>query len=283
MKVRKAVITAAGRNQRALPLQTLVDRDGTSKSALRVVIEEAVSANIDEVCVVIAPGDRDAYARAAGDGAANLHFVEQHEPRGYGHALLSSREFVGNEPFLHLVGDHLAISDIPATRCSQQLVEIATAENCAVSAVQATRENMLPFFGTIGGRLVAKSDNLYEVETVIEKPTPTQAEQSLIVPGLRAGHYLCLFGMHVLTPAVMEILAELDSRARGDGKVQLSEALNKLTDHERYLAFHMRGRRYDIGVKYGLLYAQLALALAGHERDEILAQLVELLALRKNV
>src|SRR5436190_23600549 len=100
MRIRKAVITAAGRNQRALPLQSLVDRDGTTKSALRVVIEEAVSANIDEVCVVIAPGDRDAYARAAGDGVANLHFVEQREPRGYGHALLSSRDFVGNEPFL---------------------------------------------------------------------------------------------------------------------------------------------------------------------------------------
>jgi UTP--glucose-1-phosphate uridylyltransferase len=87
--------------------------------------------------------------------------------------------------------------------------------------------------------------------------------------------------MHVLTPAVMETLAELDARAGRDGKVQLSEALNRLADRERYLALHMRGRRYDIGVKYGLLQAQLALALAGDERDEILTQLVELLASRK--
>ena len=140
---------------------------------------------------------------------------------------------------------------------------------------------MLPYFGTIGGRLVTKTDNLYEVETVLEKPTPTQAEQSLVVPGLRAGHYLCLFGMHVLTPAVMEILAQLDSHAAQGAKVQLSEALHKLADHERYLALQVRGKRYDIGVKYGLLYAQLALALAGAERDEILTQLVELLANRK--
>jgi len=147
--------------------------------------------------------------------------------------------------------------------------------------VQATRENMLPYFGTVGGRLVPKTENLYEIETVIEKPTPTQAEQSLVVPGLRAGHYLCLFGMHVLTHAVMEILADLDARAGRDGKVQLSDALHKLAEHERYLALQMRGRRYDIGVKYGLLYAQLALALAGEERDEILAQLVELLAQRR--
>ena len=144
-----------------------------------------------------------------------------------------------------------------------------------------TRENMLPYFGTIGGRLVAKTDNLYEVESVLEKPTPTEAEQSLIVPGLRAGHYLCMFGMHVLTPAVMDILAELDGNSQRGGKIQLSDALNKLTDRERYLALLVRGKRYDIGVKYGLLYAQLALALAGEERDEILAQLVELLATRQ--
>lgn len=281
MRIKKAVITAAGRNQRALPLQTLVDRDGTSKSALRVVIEEAVSANIDDVCLVIAPGDREAYARAAGEMAGRLHFVEQPEPRGYGNALLTARKFTGDDAFLHLVSDHLAISDITGKRCSQQLVEVATAENCAVSAVQATRENMLPYFGTIGGRLVPKSEHLYEVETVIEKPTPTQAEQSLVVPGLRAGHYLCLFGMHVLTPAVMEILADLDARAGSDTKVQLSEALHKLADRERFLALQMHGRRYDIGVKYGLLFAQLALAFSGDERDEILAQLVELLAQRQ--
>ena len=79
----------------------------------------------------------------------------------------------------------------------------AQAEACAVSAVQATRETQLPYYGTIGGRRVAGHRDLYEVETVIEKPTPTEAELRLIVPGLRAGHYLCFFGMPVLTPAVM--------------------------------------------------------------------------------
>ena len=88
-----------------------------------------------------------------------------------------------------------------------------------------------------------------------------------------------MFGMHDMH-TVMDILAELDGNAR-QGKVQLSDALNKLTDRERYLALQVRGKRYDIGVKYGLLYAQLALALAGEERDEILAQLVELLATRR--
>ncbi len=280
MKLTKAVVTAAGRNQRQLPLQTLVDRDGVVKSALRIIIEEVLSTGVEEVAIIIAPGDRDAYARAAGDDAARITFVEQSEPRGYGHALHCARDFVAAQPFLHLVSDHLPISRLANQRCAQQLVQLAAAENCSVSAVEATRENMLPYFGTIGGRRVPKRDDLYEVETVAEKPTPTQAEQSLIIPGLRAGHYLCLFGLHVLTPAVMDILGQL-VREAGDNKVQLSDALRLLTDRERYLAMQVKGVRYDIGGKYGLLFAQLALALDGHDRDEILTQLVELLANKK--
>ena len=108
------------------------------------------------------------------------------------------------------------------------------------------------------------------------QPTPTEAEQSLIVPGLRAGYYLCFFGIHVLTPAVMEILQR---QAQGDApNVHLSPALAELAGVGRYLAYEMKGRRYDIGVQYGLLVAQLALALDGPDRAEVLVQLVELLA-----
>jgi UTP--glucose-1-phosphate uridylyltransferase len=114
---------------------------------------------------------------------------------------------------------------------------------------------------------------------VLEKPTPTEAEQKLIVPGLRAGHYLCFFGMHVLTPSVMDLLGEEVERGPAGG-VQLTSALAKLASRERYLACELQGRRYDIGVKYGLLTAQLALALAGKDRDEVLTGLVELLARR---
>ena len=84
-----------------------------------------------------------------------------------------------------------------------------------MSAVQATRESLLPYYGTVGGRRVPGRQDLYEIEDVIEKPTPTEAEQRLIVPGLRAGHYLCFFGMHVLTPAVMEILGAAGSGRPG--------------------------------------------------------------------
>jgi UTP--glucose-1-phosphate uridylyltransferase len=123
---------------------------------------------------------------------------------------------------------------------------------------------------------------LYEVETVVEKPTPTEAELNLIVPGLRAGHYLCFFGMHVLTPTVMEILAERVAAVEEEGgNVSLSTALDELAGREKYLALEERAQRYDVGVKYGLLTAQLALALSGKDRDDVLTRMVELLATRE--
>jgi len=277
VKVQKAVITAAAREQRALPLQSVVDRDGETKSALQIVLEEAVAAGAEEICLVICPGDEPAFHAAAGGLAGRLQFLTQSAPIGYGHALYCAREFVGHEPFLHLVGDHLYVSDAPK-RCAQQLIEIAEAENSAVSAVQATRENMLPYYGTVGGHRVANRKNLYQIENVVEKPTPTEAEQRLVVPGLRTGHYLCFFGMHVLTPAVMDILAEHVAAAADGGGVQLSPALAALAAQERFLALEVTGRRYNIGVKYGLLTAQLALSLSGGDRDEVLTQLLDLLA-----
>jgi UTP--glucose-1-phosphate uridylyltransferase len=278
MKIRKAVITAAGPSQNRLPLQRFVDVDGSEKTALAIIIEEVVAAGVDEIAVVIRRGDQPAYADAAGGYARMLCFVEQPEPRGYGDALYRAAAFVDGQPFVHLVSDHLYISG-QARRCAQQLVEVAQAEKCPVSAVQPTRESMLRYYGAVGGRRQPGRTDLYAVERVMEKPTPTEAEQQLVVPGLRAGSYLCLFGMHVLTPAVMEILGEsIAAAASGDEPVMLSPALETLAQRERYLALELDGTRYNIGVKYGMLMAQLALALAGKDREEILARMVELVA-----
>ncbi len=278
MNTKRAVITAAGRNQHTLPLQTLVDRDGVQKSALRIIIEEALSSGVEDICLVVCPGDQAAYRAAAGDFPGKLTFVEQAEPRGYGHALLCARGFVEREPFLHFVSDHLYISR-ETQRCAQQLVGIAQAEACSVSAVQATRESMLPYYGAVGGKRAQHRARLYEVDHVVEKPTPTEAEQNLIVPGLRAAHYLCFFGMHVLTPGIMDILSAQEAAAPGVN-LQLAPALNALADRERYLAYELPGRRYNLGVKFGLLNAQIALGLSGCDREEVLAQMVEALAAR---
>ncbi|MCB0040782.1 MAG: UTP--glucose-1-phosphate uridylyltransferase, partial [Caldilinea sp.] len=256
MKIKKAVITAAGRRQRTLPLQTLIDRDGVEKSVLTILIEEVLAAGIDEIGVVVRPGDEQAYMQVAGAHARRLHFVQQVEPLGHGHAVACAGAFVGRDPFLHLVGDHLYVSS-SAQRCAQALVMMAETQACAISAVQPTRESLLPYYGAVGGRRVSGTQALYEVDTVIEKPTPTQAEQHLIVPGLRAGYYLCFFGMHVLTPGVMSILDEqiAAGRAGAQGGHTLSAALVELARREKYLALELAGNRYDVGVKYGLLMA----------------------------
>ncbi len=278
MKVRKAVITAAGPGQQLLPLQRLVDQQGADKTALQLIAEEVASAGVEEICVIIGPDDHSAYHQAAGELSGRMRFISQPDPLGYGDALFRACSFVGNEPFLHLVGDHLYLSGTEQS-CARQLIEAATAHECAVSAVQATRENRLPYFGTVGGTRVPQHSGLYEVQCVVEKPTPTQAERDLVVSGLRSGYYLCFFGMHVLTPVVMDVLEELLA-APGSSKVTLSDALQQLAGRQRYLACQLHGTRYNIGMKYGLLIAQLALALTGHDRDQILTELVELLAYR---
>jgi UTP--glucose-1-phosphate uridylyltransferase len=278
MKITKAVITAAGADQRSLPLQTLIDLDGQAKTALEITVEEAASAGVEELAIIVHPGDHERYASVLRTPPVPIQFIEQPSPRGYGHALHCASEFAGGAPFLHLVSDHLCVSR-SATRCAQQLVEIAERESAAVSAVQSTRESALPLYGAVGGSPVRGRPDLYEVQTVLEKPTPTLAEEELAVPGLRAGNYLCFFGLHVITPAVLQILEQhLDASS---APVALSPALAELAGRERYLALEIQGQRYNLGIKYGLFLAQLALILKGDDRENVLAQMVELLAVRE--
>jgi UTP--glucose-1-phosphate uridylyltransferase len=279
MQIRKAVITAAGRQQRALPMQTLFDQSGEERSVLSLVVREAVAAGISDVCIVVWPGDQEAYAGLLAGDAARVTFVPQTEPRGYAHAVFCARNFAQGEPFLHCVGDHLYVGAGPYGS-AKRLVETAAAETCSVSAVQVTRENLLPRYGTIGGHLVPGKPGLYRVETVVEKPTPTEAEDRLIVPGLRSGQYLCFYGMHVLTPAIFDILESMlaDSPER---PVNLSKALAELARREQYLAMIQQGRRFDVGARYGLFTAQLAMALSGDDREEVLSEIVNLLAARE--
>jgi UTP--glucose-1-phosphate uridylyltransferase len=279
VRITRALITAASPSQKTLPLQRLVDRDGSPKTVLQIIVAEARQAGIEHIVVVVAPGSAESYVAALPGEAQFVQFIEQTEPRGYGHAVMIARDAMHDEPFLHLVGDHIYISS-QNRGCAQQIIDIATAESCAVSAVQASREHVLPYVGVIGGRPVAGKPQHYTVDRVIEKPTPTAAEQHLLVPGLRVGHYLCFFGMHVLTPTIFSLLAAEEQR-RPAALLQLSPALDALARHERYLAVAELGKRYDTGAPYGLLAAQLALGLNGRDREEVLATIAELLLHRR--
>lgn len=307
MQVRKAIITAAGRGSREYPSLTavqqamlpMVDRDGLVKPVIQIIAEEALDSGIEEICVVIAPGDEAVYRthfkglesnlqasdqlewgkeqhRRLSDLERRLTFSVQEEPHGYGHALWCARRFTADEPFLLLVSDHLYVSS-QERRCARQVIDMAVAQDCAVAAVQATREHLIHQFGTVAGRRVSGLNNTYQIETIVEKPTPSVAEQQLHVPGLRVGHYLCFFGMHVLTPGIFDILDRDVSECLGrGGDVQLTPALQALARREKYLAMQADGRRYNIGVRFGSLEAQMALAMAGPDRDEVLMRLMEL-------
>ncbi|MGE3821853.1 MAG: UTP--glucose-1-phosphate uridylyltransferase [Isosphaeraceae bacterium] len=307
MQITRAVITAAGRGARQFPasdtvqkaMLPLVDRDGLTKPVLQIIAEEAFESGIEEICVVIAPGDEEFYRRHFGSYSKNLRsafqgvewaeeqarrlddlesrltYAVQAEPDGYGHAVWCARDFVGSEPFLLLLGDHLYVSS-ETRRCARQLIDLADAEQCAVSAVQATREHMIRQYGTLSGKRLPDRSDVYVIEEIIEKPNPTLAELRLQVPGLRAGHYLCFFGMHFLTSSVMDVLQEKVRRdERENGQIALTSALNDLARREKYLALETRGSRYNLGLKFGTVEAQIALGLAGVDREQLLAGLLE--------
>lgn len=275
MRITKGLITAAGEPQRRIPLQTLVDKDGATRTVLSMLVNEIVEAGIEQICIVVPPGDEAEFARAT-EGFGNiLHFVPQEGTPGYAEAILCGRQFLGDEPFLHLVSDHIYVRGEEGN-LAKRLVALASAESCSVSAVQSTHESVIGRFGVVGGRPLADRRSVYLVDSVVEKPTPTVAEESLVVSGLRSGYYLAFFGMHVLMPEFLTMLERLVAESKCGSSV--SRALAEHAQESRYLALQSNGQRYDLGPRYGLLKAQLALTLSGKDREELLASMVGLLA-----
>ena len=277
LSVKHALITAAGADERRLPLQNLTDRRGDWKPVIVIQIEEMLEAGIEKVGVIIRPVDRPAYEAVLAPYGQRVTLVEQTAPLGYGHAVLCGHDFVGSHPFLLQVSDHLYVGGGESS-CTKQLLDLARAEGCALSAVQSTPESQLCHYGTIAGSLVPSRSDLYQIESVIEKPTPTAAEQTCVVPGLRLGHYLCFFGMHVLTPTVFTLLDAARASAPFE-RLGLSPSLAALATREKYLAARLSGRRADLEARLGVFRAQLALGLHGPAREAILAVIAEELAL----
>ncbi|MCW3080150.1 sugar phosphate nucleotidyltransferase, partial [Segetibacter sp.] len=238
MKIKKAVITAAARGERLYPVADtiqkamlpVIDIDGLHKPVIQIIAEEAFSSGIEEICIICAPGDGDRYINAFNSLKNNLNnsfkrvdwaraeaekidfllgriqFGEQEEALGYGHAVYSAKQFVGNEPFLLLLGDYLYVSNLMQKRCAQQLMDLASQEQCSVSAVNPTIEHQITRYGTLTGKQLPNQQGVYQIEKIIEKPSLSVAELELQTPGLRVGYYLCFFGMHVFTSAVFELL-----------------------------------------------------------------------------
>lgn len=313
-KVRKAVITAAGRGTRQYPASSavqkemfpLVDRDGLTKPVIQIIGEEAIDSGIEEICIVTQPGEEKQYreyfrrlddqmvrAFRGKDWAIleseklaafgeRLRFAEQDSPEGFGHAVFQARPFVRDEPFLLLLGDHVYISDI-RERCARQLIHVFEQYMLdAATSVQPTLERMLHLFGTIRGAPIDASRGVYRAELIIEKPAIDLARERLATPGLPAGNFLCHFGMHVFSPGIFDSLERLIREdIREKGEIQLTAAQEDLRQRtDKYWAVLTRGQRYDTGIPYGLMETQLALALTGVHRTEICEAIARILAMQ---
>ncbi len=274
MRIRKAIIPMGGARHRDLPLQHLVTGRGQVAQVIALQIEELLEAGIEQVALITGPGSAPLLAESKRRFGQTLAVLEQEAPLGFGHAVLCAEEWTAGEPVVLQVCDHVFVSE-SSESCTRQIIEVASREECSVSAVQATPESQLSYFGVIGGERVKGTDVLYEAKTVIEKPTPTVAELRCFIPGLRQGNYLGLFGTHVLMPLVFGLLRERQRVVPPDSALGLSEALDELANRERYLALELRGRRIDLEGPYGFLRAQLALVLTGTQREEVLQLILE--------
>lgn len=316
-KVRKAVITAAGRGTRQYPASSvlqkemfpLVDRDGMSKPVIQIIGEEALEAGVEEICIVTPPGDEANYRRyfqrlgaeeakpfadkewalaeseRLQEFGERLSFVVQETQDGYGHAVYQAREFVGDEPFLLMLGDHIYISADDAGRnCARQLIDKYELSGlAAMTGVQLTPAHLLHLFGTLKGELLDPLNGFYQVDAIYEKPSEEYALAHLRTPGLPPGSYLCHFGLHVFPPEIFDALAyHMDNNIREKGEIQLTNSQEylrtALLPAGQYGACTIDGQRFDTGIPYGLMESQIALALAGVHRAEIVEAMARLLA-----
>jgi UTP--glucose-1-phosphate uridylyltransferase len=211
-----------------------------------------------------------------------LRFAEQDSPEGFGHAVYQAKEFVGEEPFLLLLGDHVYISDTK-DRCAHQLISVFEENSLdALSAVQPTLERLLHLFGVIRGTPLEPEKGIFKVDLILEKPSIETARKSLITPGQPAGNYLAHFGMHVFSPQIFESLEYLiKNNIREKNEIQLTSAQEHLRQNSaKYWCLISHGQRYDTGIPYGLMETQLALALSGVHRAEICEAIARILAMQ---
>jgi UTP--glucose-1-phosphate uridylyltransferase len=284
----------------------LVDRDGLTKPVIQIIGEEALDSGIEEICIITQPGEEKQYrdyfkrlddnmmttfrgkdwalraSEKLGAFGERLHFAEQHSPEGFGHAVYQAKKFVGDEPFLLMLGDHVYISDTK-DRCSRQVIQAFEEFPCdAVTGVQLTLERHLHLFGTIKGNPIDSARGIYQAELIIEKPSIDVARTKLATAGLPAGNYLSHFGIHVFSPQIFQSLEYLmANNLREKGEYQLTAAqehLRQSGSQKRYLALVTQGQRCDTGIPYGLMETQLALALNGIHRTEICEAIARILA-----
>lgn len=277
-KVRKAVIPAAGFGTRLFPatkatkkeLFPIIDRDGIAKPAILLIVEEALEAGIEEVIIIVQENDLEdfrsffnqqisienynklpphfqEYSRRLLEIGRRVTFVLQTAQEGFGHAVYSAAQAVGNEPFLLMLGDHLYRSN-SETSCARQLLEAYQHHGQSIVGMRYTPEAQIANFGTVTG-VWLEPEHLLNVTEFAEKPTLDYAQTNLRVPGMPENEYLTVFGQYILKPELFAYLQEnIENNVRERGEFQLTSVLDRLRQESGFLGLIIAGKRFDIGL-----------------------------------
>ena len=297
--IQKAVIPIAGYGTRLFPatkavpkaLFPIIAHDGIAKPVIQLIIEEALSAGVEEVCIVAQPqqvapitdyfsgtvadailekAELAAQADRLAEIGQRLHFAIQENPEGFGHAIYCAKDFAAGEPVMILLGDHLYISE-SETSCPKQLVDVYSQVGLSVTSLDLCHESELSLNGIVHGSPCAESPRLYTLQQISEKPTAEFAQKHLRVEGVPAQQYLCNFGIDLLTPLLFDIL-DYNYRHRivTHGEIQLRDAMSEMIKQEGMSGYRVAGQRYDTGNPRELLRTVNAFGFQGPYRDVLI-------------
>lgn len=282
MKVRKAIIPAAGLGTRFLPATKAQPKEMlpiVDKPTLQYIIEEAVASGIEEILIITGrnkksiedhfdksielelelekKGKTDLLeeVRKISD-MVNIHYIRQKEPKGLGHAIYCAKSFIGNEPFAVLLGDDIVDADVP---CLKQMIDVYDEYKTTVLGVQEVPKEEVYKYGIVKGKYI--EDYVYKVKDLIEKPKIEEAPSNMAI-----------LGRYIITSRIFEIL-EHTQPGKG-GEIQLTDALRELANLEAMYAYNFEGKRYDVGDKLGFLQATVEFAL---KREDLKDQFIEYL------
>ena len=276
-RVRKAVIPAAGFGTRLFPaskavkkeLFPIVDSDGIAKPAILLIVEEALRSGIEEVCIVVQACDEATfssffhtqvsienynklpsrfreYSKHVLEVGRQVTLVTQDIQEGFGHAVYSAREWVGDEPFLLMLGDHLYHSETDEP-CARQLLNVFEKHRMSVVGLLKVSEEQVGMYGTVAGTWQG-NERVLSITEFAEKPSLDYARENLRVEGLGEKEYLRLSGQYVLKPQIFEYIAEnISHNVRERGEFQLTSCLDHLRREDGFVGYLVRGRSNDIG------------------------------------
>lgn len=276
MKVKKAVIPAAGLGTRFLPATKSIPKEMlpiVDKPTIQYIVEEVIASGIEDILIITGrnKGSIEEHFDRAVELEANLketekyelleqvreiskmvniHTVRQKNPLGLGHAIYCAKSFVGNEPFAVLLGDDVVDSENP---CLKQMIEIYEQYNSTILGVQPVGWENVNKYGIVSGDKI--SDTVYTVKDLVEKPSRDKAPTNVAI-----------LGRYIITPKIFEIL-ENTSKGVG-GEIQLTDGLKELCNIEDVYAYTFEGRRYDVGSKIGFLEATVDFALKREDLKE---------------